>query len=470
MAIHAEAPFPRLGGLKLGVSTRAGKSPLCEVDTVPRGQEEAVVHARWMVSQPGRRLRSARHGWLLAALLVGACGGPSVAPDPDVSAPLAPDAPSATGSRDGASSAPRNTDTNLLAPGLPSLDVVIPALRLVELASLAAPIDTAVLPDGTVLVAERAGIVRVLIGPDGVSPAGGPGRVLVDVSERTTTDGERGLLAIAVSPDGEELFLSMTDRDGDTLIEAHPLDGSEVSGPPRAVYAFPQPRANHNGGAILFAPDGMLLVGLGDGGGAGDPGGAGQDLATPLGSVLRLDVRGALTVVPRDNPFVDRSGARPEIAAYGLRNPWRMSLDVARDELWIADVGQSKREEINRVRLDELLGANFGWALREGDVAFLGDEPADHVPPLHDYEHGPGCSVTGGHVYRGSALPELVGAYVFSDFCDGELRALFAGGGGDVVPRALSVSSERIVGFGVDAAGELLVLDLDGHVLRLERG
>jgi glucose/arabinose dehydrogenase len=163
-----------------------------------------------------------------------------------------------------------------------------------------------------------------------------------------------------------------------------------------------------------------------------------------------------------------------EIAAYGLRNPWRMSLDAARGELWIADVGQSAREEINRVTLDELLGANFGWALREGSVRFLGDEPDDHVPPIHDYGHGPGCSITGGHVYRGSAIPELVGAYVFSDFCDGELRALFDGSStGDAsqaISRPLGISGERIAGFGVDAQGELLVLELGGRVLRLSRG
>jgi len=331
-----------------------------------------------------------------------------------------------------------------------------------------------VLPDGTVLVAERAGVVRVLLGPDGAAPDGGSGegsgRILVEVRDRTTTDGERGLLGIAVSPEGDELFLSMTDRGGDTLIEAHPLAGDRVTGPPRTIYTLPQPRSNHNGGAILFTPDGLLLVGLGDGGGAGDPDGAGQDLSTPLGSVIRLDVRGGVTVVPPDNPFVGRPGAAPEIAAYGLRNPWRMSLDAARGELWIADVGQSAREEIDRVPLDVLLGANFGWALREGTLPFLGDEPADHVPPVYDYGHGPGCSVTGGHVYRGSALPELVGAYVFSDFCDGEIRALFDGGDGIVVARALGVAGASVVGFGRDAQGELLVLELGGRVLRLTRG
>jgi glucose/arabinose dehydrogenase len=344
---------------------------------------------------------------------------------------------------------------------------VLPGLVLTEVARVDAPIDTAILPDGTVLVAQRAGVVRVLIGPDG-APAGGAGRVVVDVSDRTTTDGERGLLSIAVAPDGAELFLSLTDLSGDTRIEAHPLADGRVTGPARVIYTLPQPRANHNGGPILFAPDGMLLVGLGDGGGAGDPLGAGQDLATPLGSILRLDVRAPVTRAPADNPFVDVAGAAPEIVASGLRNPWRMSLDAPRGELWIADVGQSTREEINRVQLDDLPGANFGWALREGGVSFLGEEPEGHVPPVHDYAHGPGCSVTGGHVYRGAALPELVGAYVFSDWCDGRLRVLLDDAG-TVVARTLGPSGDRVVGFGRDADGELLVLELSGRVLRLGR-
>jgi glucose/arabinose dehydrogenase len=373
------------------------------------------------------------------------------------------------------------------APGLPSANVPLPAVMLEQVTTLDAPIDTAVLPDGTVLVAERAGRVRVLIpgsggpgsdgsgsdgpGSDG-STAPGPaplraGDLLLDVSDRTTTDGERGLLSIAVRPDGSELFLSLTDVDGDTLVEAHPLDGPRITGPPRTIYTLAQPRANHNGGPIVFTPDGLLLLGLGDGGGRGDPQGAAQDLSTPLGAVIRLDVSGdGPGLAAADNPFVGRTDAAPEIAAYGLRNPWRMTLDMARGELWIADVGQSAREEINRVTLAGLLGANFGWALREGDTEFRGDEPADHVGPLHAYAHDPGCAITGGLVYRGTALPGLVGTYVFTDLCEGELRVLLDDGG-EVVSRPLGVSGERIIGFGEDAAGELLVLEIGGRVLRL---
>ena len=343
--------------------------------------------------------------------------------------------------------------------GLPAADVELPAMRLEEVVRLDAPIDTALLPDGTVLVAERAGVVRVL-------SEGEPGTVVLDVSGRTTTDSERGLLSIAVAPWGDELFLSMTDGAGDTLVEAHPLTGTQVTGPPRVIYTLPQPRANHNGGPILFLPDGTLLIGLGDGGGSGDPLGAGQDLSTPLGALVRLDVRDGQVVVPADNPFLTDDAASPEIAAFGLRNPWRMALDEPRGELWIADVGQSEREEINRVTIEEMLGANFGWALREGSRAFLGEEPEGHVAPLHDYAHGPGCSVTGGLVYRGSAFPPLVGAYLFTDLCDGELRMLVRDGE-EVRSRPLGVSGTRVIGFGTDGDGELLVLEIGGRVLRV---
>jgi glucose/arabinose dehydrogenase len=355
---------------------------------------------------------------------------------------------------------PPTGDGRGVPAGLPAPDILLPPLELVEVAQLEAPTDTAVLADGTVLVAERRGIVRVLLGAD-------PGRIVIDVSDRTTTQGERGLLSIAVTPSGDELLLSMTDERGDTLVEAHPLVGTRVGGAGRTIYTLPQPFANHNGGHILFLPDGTLLLGLGDGGGGGDPLGAGQDPTTPLGAIVRLDVSDGRTLIPDDNPFRGVAGAAPEVLAIGLRNPWRMHLDAARGELWIADVGQSNREEINRVTLDELWGANFGWALREGSLPYLGGaEPEGHVRPIHDYDHGPGCSVTGGVVYRGSALPALVGGYVFTDLCDGQLRLLVEDGG-VVSSLGLGVSGERIVGLGTDADGEVLVLELGGRVLRL---
>ena len=394
---------------------------------------------------------------VMGLTLVAACAQESPPPPPPLPVAPAPIVPEERSHDRGVDPA---EDATPEAPGPPSADLDLPALRLTEVVTLEAPIDTTVLADGTVLVAERAGRVRVL---DGAIP----GRIVLDVSGRTSTDGERGLLSIEVAPWGDELFISLTDAGGDTLVEAHPLDGAEITGAPRTIYTTPQPFANHNGGPILFLPDGTLLVGLGDGGGSGDPLGAGQDRSTPLGSIVRLDVRERGVVVPRDNPFLDLLDAAPEIAAYGLRNPWRMSFDRPRGELWIADVGQSAREEINRVTVEQLLGANFGWALREGDAPFLGEEPEDHVPPVYDYQHGPGCSITGGAVYRGEAIPALIGGYVFTDLCHGELRILVRDGA-EVDSRALGVSGERVIGFGTDASGEILVLELGGRLLRLE--
>lgn len=416
---------------------------------------------------PGLRTPRHRSGQLVLlaaiAVVIAACAGASPPSTGEVAPP-----PTGLAPHDGTAGAAPADDTPTAsggAEGLPSTPAVLPTLTLRELLTVTAPIDTTILPDGTVLLAQREGIVSVLDVAAGAT--GAPG---LDLRERTTTDGERGLLSIAVNPTGTDLFVSMTDEDGATLVEAYPLDGHSVSGAARRIYTLPQPYRNHNGGQILFAPDGTLLLGLGDGGGSNDPLGAGQDLSTPLGSVVRLDVSGTGPGrAPADNPFVGDPAAAPEILAYGLRNPWRMHLDGTRGELWIADVGQGRVEEINRVTLDEVRGANFGWALREGDEPFEGgEEPEDHVAPLHTYRHSPGCSVTGGVVYRGSALPWLVGAYVFSDFCDGELRALFLGTDGDVISVALGVRAGRIVAFGTDHHGELLVLDLDGPVLRLE--
>lgn len=406
-----------------------------------------------------RRRRSALRTAVLVTVL-SACtldGSGTGSPDAGRASAPTPAAPS-TSSTPPVAPSDRETD---VAPGLPPSDTPLPALGLATVVTLAAPVATDMLPDGRVLIAERAGRIRILEGAE-------PGPVLLDLAARTTTDGERGLLDIAVAPWGDELFVSRTDEAGDTLVEAHPLDGSRVVDAPRTIYTLAQPFPNHNGGALLFLPDTTLLLGLGDGGGANDPLGAGQDPTTPLGGLVRLDVRDGVRI-PDDNPYVDVDGAAPELAAIGLRNPWRMHLDAAREELWIADVGQNAFEEVDRIPVDRLLGANFGWALREGDERFLGDEPEGHVPPVHTYAHGPGCSVTGGVVYRGDAIPELVGAYVFADLCDGELRVLLSDGD-RVVARDLGVEAAQPIGFGTDASGELLVLELGGAVRRLVPG
>ena len=347
-------------------------------------------------------------------------------------------------------------------PDAPDLSV---ELSLTEVAAMNSPTAGAAGPDGTLYLAERAGTVHPLT-EDGL------GEAVVDLSGETTTDGERGLLGLAFAADGSELYLSFTDAGGHTQVDAVAVDGGEIDPDQRrTIYTLEQPFANHNGGDIQVGPDGYLYLGLGDGGGGGDPLQAGQDLTTALGALLRIDPQGDEPyAIPADNPFVDDADAVDEIYAYGLRNPWRFSFDPETDELWIADVGQDEREEVNVQHYEDAAGANYGWHLMEGTREFAGPEPDDHVAPVYEYEtRGPiGCAITGGYVYRGSAIPELVGAYLFSDYCGGGLHALVVDNGRLADDAELSVSGEQVVSFARDADGELYLLDFGGAVHRID--
>ena len=382
-----------------------------------------------------------------------------VEPEPEAPAPPPEDDPAITG--DDESAAP---EAEAETEPLPEPDLSV-AVTLTEVATLDGPIAGDVGPDGVLYLADRGGTVHPF-------SADGVGEAVVDLSDETTTESERGLLGIAFAADGTELYLSSTDRNGASTLTAVSVVDGEVRGDQRrTVFRVAQPYANHNGGDVQVGPDGLLHLGLGDGGSAGDPLGAGQDLTTPLGAILRIDPqRGDPYAVPSSNPFVDVEGAAPEILAYGLRNPWRFSFDPVTEELWIGDVGQDAREEINRVSLDEAVGANFGWNLMEGTTSYAGDPPDDHVPPVYEYQtRGPeGCAVTGGVVYRGAAIPELAGVYLYADACNGSVRGLLVDADGQVVEqRDLGVDGGQVVAFVTDADGEVLVLDLGGSVRRL---
>jgi glucose/arabinose dehydrogenase len=346
-------------------------------------------------------------------------------------------------------------------PDRPDLAVEVALTPVLE---LDAPTAGAAGPDGALYLAARGGTVHRL--DDDADTE------VLDLGDETTTDGERGLLGLAFAADGSELYVSFTDLEGDTVVDAVAVeDGELVPDERRTVFTLPQPYRNHNGGDVRVGPEGLLYLGLGDGGGAGDPVGAGQDLSTPLGALLRIDPQAAEPYgIPDDNPFVDDEEAAGEIFAYGLRNPWRFSFDRRTGDLWIADVGQDEREEVNVVGLDEAAGANFGWNLMEGTLEYDGEEPDDHVPPVYEYEtRGPeGCAITGGHVYRGEAIPELVGAYLYSDYCEGSIRALVVEDGEVVEQGDLGVATDATVAFVEDADGETYVLDLEGTVFRLE--
>ncbi|MDX1661985.1 MAG: PQQ-dependent sugar dehydrogenase, partial [Gemmatimonadota bacterium] len=234
-----------------------------------------------------------------------------------------------------------------------------------------------------------------------------------------------------------------------------------------------QPFSNHNGGLVAFGPDGMLYVGLGDGGSGGDPGENGQDRSTLLGTLLRIDVDGGEPyAIPADNPFVDDPDARGEIWAWGLRNPWRFAFDRSTGDLYIADVGQNRFEEVNTVS-GAGKGLNYGWDVVEGDACFEPRDGCDRTgltPPVLVYDHADGCSVTGGHVYRGEAIPSLRGVYFYSDFCSGFVRS-FRFSGGEAVDRRtwpeLEPPDRAVSSFGEDAAGELYLATSGGSVYKV---
>ncbi len=265
--------------------------------------------------------------------------------------------------------------------------------------------------------------------------------------------------------------MNYTDDDGDTRIErfrvsSDPNVADDASS--QLVLGIQQPFGNHNGGMLAFGPDRMLYIGAGDGGGSGDPFDHGQNTGTLLGSILRIDVdRGTPYAIPPDNPFAGTAGRRGEIWAYGLRNPWRFSFDGGSGTLWIADVGQNRWEEIN-VRPVNEGGLNYGWNLMEGAHCFTsGCDPSGLVLPAHEYDHGQGCSVTGGYVYRGNAIPAIRGHYFYGDYCAGWVRSFRWDGAVRDARQWEFGSIGNILSFGEDAARELYVLSSDGRVYRI---
>ncbi len=293
----------------------------------------------------------------------------------------------------------------------------------------------------------------------------------LDISGSITTGGERGLLGLAFHPGyarNGRFFVNYTDRGGDTRVAEYRRASANRAAPAgRVLLGIEQPFSNHNGGHLAFGPDGMLYIATGDGGSGGDPEGNGQDTGSLLGKILRIDVDrrpgGRAYGIPAGNPFA-RGGGRPEVYAYGLRNPWRFSFDRARGDLWIGDVGQNAVEEIDYRPRGAAPGANFGWNAFEGRSAFPGGGPlrgSRHVPPVAQYDHGAGCSVTGGYVSRGTRVPGLRGRYVYADFCSGRVWSMRAGprpGGVREETGRLGVSLSNVTSFGEGANGDLYLI------------
>lgn len=327
---------------------------------------------------------------------------------------------------------------------------------------------------GRLVAVEQTGRLRLI--EDGqVIPA-----PFLDLSDRVSCCGERGLLGAAFHPEYAAnglLFVNYTDANGDTVVARYRVSANDPNRidetTAETVLTVDQPAGNHNGGMLLFGPhDGYLYIGLGDGGGGNSQ--SGQDLGTLLGKILRIDVdameNGAPYAVPPDNPFVGQPGARPEIWVYGLRNPWRFSADRATGDLWIGDVGSAIYEEINLLPGAGTGAANFGWPAMEGEECRQDAPCESFVTPVSGFGRDEGCVVTGGYVYRGSAVPDLAGVYLFADYCTGTVWGLAPEASGVWERLGPVATGLRISSFGEDAAGELYVVDLGGSIHRLIAG
>jgi glucose/arabinose dehydrogenase len=325
---------------------------------------------------------------------------------------------------------------------------------------------------GLLYVTEQPGRVRIVRDGTRVETP------FLDIEDKVGSSGnEQGLLSIAFAPDFQQsrkIFANYTDRNGDTIVAGFLVSADGLSADPASewqVIKIEQPYANHNGGQIKFGPDGMLYIGMGDGGSAGDPQNHAQDVTSLLGKMLRIDVaqstKDAPYVVPATNPDFG-ADAKPEIWSVGLRNPWRFSFDRSSGDMLIADVGQNEIEEVNWQPAASTGGENWGWKLREGLEEFSGDKTDAMTDPVHEYRHGEdGCSVTGGYVYHGAAVPALAGVYLYGDFCSGRIWTLRAGADGAWTNELLLDTDYSITSFGEDAQGELYVLDRAGGIYKL---
>ena len=347
----------------------------------------------------------------------------------------------------------------------------VAGIQLIQVASgLSSPVFfTAPAGDSRNFIVEQEGRIRILKG----------GTVLptpfLDISDRLSSGGERGLLSMAFHPDYARngyFYVNYTDNNGDTRIERYRVGASpDVADPAsaRLLLRVDQPYSNHNGGLVMFGPDGMLYIGMGDGGSGGDPQGHGQNRNSLLGKMLRIDVdRGDPYSIPASNPFATGGGAR-EIWAIGLRNPWRFSFDATAGLLIIADVGQNAWEEVHAAPVTAA-GLNYGWNTMEGTHCYRSAmclKTGLDIPIL-EYSHSDGCSITGGYVYRGRANPSLAGTYFYSDYCQGWIRSVKIVNGKATSPQKWTTPNVGSVSsFGLDSAGEMYVLTSGGKVYRI---
>jgi glucose/arabinose dehydrogenase len=359
------------------------------------------------------------------------------------------------------------------APPDGSGEVTLRAQQVVE--GLSSPVYlTAPSGDARLFIVEQSGRIRVVKGGALLATP------FLDITSRVVSGGERGLLSMVFDPayaTNGRFYVYYTGAQGDIFVDRFTVSSNpDVANTTsdRVITIQHRANSNHNGGLLLFGPDGMLYLGVGDGGGAGDVPNNAQNTDVLLGKILRLNVASLPYTIPAGYPFVGQAGA-DEIWAYGLRNPWRYAFDAPSDgtpRLYIADVGQGAREEVNVVDASAA-GRNYGWRLMEGTQCYnpsSGCNQSGLTLPVIEYDHGQngGCSITGGFVYRGAAIPEVKGHYFYSDYCSGFLRSFRLSGGTAADPRDWSIGDVGgVTSFGVDGAGELYMLSSNGRVYRL---
>ncbi len=455
----------------------------------------------------------------LSAVLLTACGQPT--PAPGTSGPVVVVSPPPTATPTATTIAPP-TETPTLAPPSatptappgetpappptatppPPTPTPIPPTATPPPPPMATPLPTAVpVADPATIRVELRRIVGGLDTPVGAAHANDgsgrlfivekPGRIRIvrngallpdpflDITDRADAGGsEQGLLGLAFHPDyihNGFFFVNYTDHRGDTVVSRFSVTADADRADPASetvILTLDQPAGNHNGGNLVFGPDGYLYIGTGDGGGAGDQYGNGQNGQTLLGAMLRLDVDGGLPyAIPPDNPFRGDPAIRDEMWAIGLRNPWRYSFDRLTGDLYIADVGQNRYEEVDFQPAGSPGGQNYGWPIMEGLHCYPEDQPCDRsglTLPVVEYDHSQGCSVTGGYVYRGREFPILTGIYLFGDYCTGRIWGLAAGEGGRWRVAELGQFNVALSSFGEDEAGEVYLLDMGrGEILQI---
>lgn len=407
------------------------------------------------------RIRKMKRLLLFLTLPMLACGGSGLAA-PTIT-PLSPT---------GAVSAPQTESQSETPTSPPTLAPTINASQFPDpnnfawvpvVDGLNRPVDLQSAFDGSgrLFIIEKYGVIRIF--KDGqLMP-----QPFLNIEDRVD-DGsnEMGLLGLAFHPDYEQngyFYVNYTGDGGNTRISRFQAVGDSADpNSEQVLMVVDQPFPNHNGGAVVFGPDGYLYLGLGDGGAAGDPFKNGQNTGALLGKILRIDVNnGVPYAVPADNPFGN------EVWAYGLRNPWRMSFDRATGDLWIGDVGQNKYEEIDYLPAGSAGGANFGWSIMEASYGYDGTSQPGMFLPAAEYSHDFGCSVTGGYVYRGS-MPEWNGVYLYGDYCTGTVWGLILSNG-QWQSQVMFETDLLITSFGVDEAGELYLVSDNGSAYILAR-